>query len=160
MLISGDQLNLVQFTLALCRLQVDGKISQKSDGNLYNRDEIVDKYFYASNAGMLKVLAKMGISTLASYKGAQIFEGLGLATEVVQRCFKGTPSRIEGATFEMLAEDTLRLHEIAFPPRFQPHGSADATALPNPGDYHWRLNGESLQVHPSKTPVMFDYSPF
>lgn len=100
------------------------------------------KFFYASTSGMLKVLAKMGISTLASYKGAQIFEALGLSTEVVSRCFKGTRSRVEGATFEMLARDTLRLHEVAFPSRQPPEGSADANALPNPGDYHWRKEGE------------------
>ncbi|CAI0449916.1 unnamed protein product [Linum tenue] len=84
---------------------------------------------------MMKVLAKMGISTLASYKGAQIFEALGLSSEVIEKCFAGTPSRVEGATFEMLARDSLRLHELAFP-------SAEAVALPNPGDYHWRKGGE------------------
>ena len=99
-------------------------------------------YFYASNSGMLKVLAKMGISTLASYKGAQIFEALGLSSEVVSRCFKGTPSRVEGATFEMLAKDALRLHIMAFPLRKAPEGSADANALPNSGDYSWRKDGE------------------
>jgi glutamate synthase (NADPH/NADH) len=123
------------------RLQIDGKIAPKKDGTLFNREEIVKKFFYASNSGMLKVLAKMGISTLASYKGAQIFEALGLSTEVVQRCFKGTPCRIEGATFEMLAQDMLRMHSIAFPARLLPDGSADALALPNPGDYHWRYKG-------------------
>lgn len=143
---------MVSWRPCLCelRLQIDGKISPKHDGKLYNREEIVAKYFKAVNNGMLKVLAKMGISTLASYKGAQIFEALGLATEVVQRCFKGTPSRIEGATFEMLALDTLRMHDIAFPARLLPDGGADATALPNPGDYHWRLNGtffDSYYLH-------------
>lgn len=123
------------------RLQIDGKIAPKKDGSLFSREEIVKKYFYASNSGMLKVLAKMGISTLASYKGAQIFEALGLSTEVVQRCFKGTPCRIEGATFEMLAHDMLYNHNLAFPARLLPEGSADAVALPNPGDYHWRYKG-------------------
>ncbi|KAG0576679.1 hypothetical protein KC19_5G099100 [Ceratodon purpureus] len=127
---------------SIYRLQVDGKVAPKKDGSLYSREEIVAKYFYASNSGMLKVLAKMGISTLASYKGAQIFEALGLSTEVVQRCFKGTPSRIEGATFEMLARDMLRMHNLAFPARLLPDGSADALALSNPGDYYWRLRGE------------------
>lgn len=123
------------------RLQLDGKIAPKRDGTLYNREEVVAKYFKASNSGMLKVLAKMGISTLASYKGAQIFEALGLASEVVQRCFKGTPNRIEGATFDMLALDMLRMHNLAFPARLLPHGSADALALPDPGAYYWRLRG-------------------
>ncbi|XP_042440891.1 glutamate synthase 1 [NADH], chloroplastic isoform X1 [Zingiber officinale] len=125
---------------AIWRLQIDGKIPPKEDGEFHSREDLVKKYFKASNYGMMKVLAKMGISTLASYKGAQIFEGLGLSSEVIQKCFKGTPSRVEGATFEMLAGDALRLHELAFPTRSLPLCSADA--LPNPGDYHWRKGGE------------------
>jgi glutamate synthase (NADPH/NADH) len=127
---------------AIFRLQIDGKIVPKRDGKLHSRDEVLKKYFYASNSGMLKVLAKMGISTLASYKGAQIFEALGLSSEVVDRCFKGTRSRVEGATFAMLAQDTIRLHDMAFPSRLAPLGSADANAIPNPGDYSWRKDGE------------------
>lgn len=124
------------------RLQVDGKIPTKEDGNFHSREDLVKKYFKASNYGMMKVLAKMGISTLASYKGAQIFEALGLSSEVIEKCFKGTPSRVDGATFEMLARDTLRLHELAFPRRALPPGSAESVSLPNPGDYHWRKGGE------------------
>lgn len=127
---------------AICRLQVDGKIPPKVNGEFHTKDELVKKYFKASNYGMMKVLAKMGISTLASYKGAQIFEALGLSSEVIERCFAGTPSRVEGATFKMLASDALHLHELAFPGRTLPPGSAEAIALPNPGDYHWRKGGE------------------
>ncbi|PQQ04249.1 glutamate synthase [Prunus yedoensis var. nudiflora] len=127
---------------AIWRLQVDGKIPPKANGVIYSKDELVKKYFKASNYGMMKVLAKMGISTLAPYKGAQIFEALGLSSEVIERCFAGTPSRVEGATFEMLARDELHMHELAFPSRTFPPGSAEAVALPNPGDYHWRKGGE------------------
>ncbi|XP_041013911.1 glutamate synthase 1 [NADH], chloroplastic-like isoform X4 [Juglans microcarpa x Juglans regia] len=127
---------------AIWRLQVDGKIPTKSSGEFHSKEELVRKYFKASNYGMMKVLAKMGISTLASYKGAQIFEALGLSSEVIERCFAGTPSRVEGATFEMLACDTLHLHELAFPSRGFPPKSAEAVALSNPGDYHWRKGGE------------------
>ncbi|KAF1871443.1 hypothetical protein Lal_00020236 [Lupinus albus] len=127
---------------AILRLQVDGKIPPKAGGELYSKDELVKQYFKASNYGMMKVLAKMGISTLASYKGAQIFEALGLSSEVIEKCFAGTPSRVEGATFEMLARDALQLHELAFPSRAFSPGSAEAVALPNPGDYHWRKGGE------------------
>ncbi|KAJ8649519.1 hypothetical protein MRB53_002542 [Persea americana] len=90
----------------------------------------------------------MGISTLASYKGAQIFEAVGLSSEAIQRCFKGTSSRVEGATFEMLARDALQLHELAFPSRALPHGSAEAVALPNPGDYHWRKGAKYISMIP------------
>ncbi|XVE58387.1 hypothetical protein DITRI_Ditri04bG0165800 [Diplodiscus trichospermus] len=127
---------------AIWRLQVDGKIPPKSSGEFHSKDELVKKYFKASKYGMMKVLAKMGISTLASYKGAQIFEALGLSSEVIEKCFAGTPSRVEGATFEMLAHDALNLHELAFPTRAPAPGSAEAVALPNPGDYHWRKGGE------------------
>ncbi|XP_029149773.1 glutamate synthase [NADH], amyloplastic isoform X3 [Arachis hypogaea] len=127
---------------AIWRLQVDGRIPPKASGEFYSKDELVKKYFKASNYGMMKVLAKMGISTLASYKGAQIFEALGLSSEVIEKCFAGTPSRVEGATFEMLARDALQLHALAFPTRVFSPGSAEAVALPNPGDYHWRKGGE------------------
>ncbi len=65
--------------------------------------------------GMLKVMAKMGISTLQSYKGAQIFEALGLDDEVIDRCFAGTASRIQGVGFDVLAEEALRRHGSAIP---------------------------------------------
>ncbi|PWA86403.1 glutamate synthase [Artemisia annua] len=127
---------------AIWRLQADGKIPPKSNGDFHTKEELVKKYYKASHYGMQKVLAKMGISTLASYKGAQIFEAVGLSTEVMERCFAGTPSRVEGATFEALAGDALQLHSLGFPTREYPPNSAEAVALPNPGDYHWRKGGE------------------
>ncbi|KAK1392238.1 Glutamate synthase (NADH) [Heracleum sosnowskyi] len=127
---------------AIWRLQVDGKIPPKSSGEFHSKEELVRKYYEASQYGMMKVLAKMGISTLASYKGAQIFEAVGLSSEVMERCFAGTPSRVEGATFEALAHDALHLHDLAFPSRALPPTSAESVALPNPGDYHWRKGGE------------------
>jgi len=93
---------------------------------------------------MLKVMAKMGISTLQSYKGAQIFEAVGLATEVIDRCFAGTASRIEGAGIQRLAEDALSRHAKGFPAN-----ERDRTAdLSNPGDYHWRAGGERHMWNP------------
>lgn len=92
----------------------------------------------AINASVLKVMAKMGISTIASYKGAQIFEALGLAAPVVDACFAGTPSRIGGIGFEGLAADALAQHDLAFGGIAFPEGTADAYALPDPGDYHYR----------------------
>ncbi|KAL4557008.1 hypothetical protein LXL04_035178 [Taraxacum kok-saghyz] len=127
---------------AIWRMQVDGKLPPKSNGDFHSKQELVKKYYKASHYGMQKVLAKMGISTLASYKGAQIFEAVGLSTEVMERCFAGTPSRVEGATFEALAGDALQLHDLGFPTRAYPPNSAEAVALPNPGDYHWRKGGE------------------
>jgi glutamate synthase (NADPH/NADH) len=71
------------------------------------------RFARAVGVGLLKVMAKMGISTLASYKGAQIFEALGLADDVVWSCFRGTVSRIGGAGFSRLGADALQLHAAA-----------------------------------------------
>ena len=90
-------------------------------------------------------MAKMGISTLQSYKGAQIFEAVGLSSEVIDRCFVGTASRIEGAGLERLAKDALSRHAKGFP-----KGDHDRVAdLPNPGDYHWRAGGERHMWNPT-----------
>lgn len=104
----------------------------------YDDDKIVASYRKAVAKGMLKVMAKMGISTLQSYKGAQIFEALGLKDEVIQKCFFGTASRIQGVTFDLLAEETTRRHRLGFPD----HPEDKTRALPNLGEYHWRAEGE------------------
>ncbi len=101
-------------------------------------DDIVAAYRKAVAKGMLKVMAKMGISTLQSYKGAQIFEAVGLRDEVVDRCFAGTASRIQGVSFEVLATECLRRHDIAYPENNTPASDT----LPNNGEFHWRANGE------------------
>jgi len=80
-------------------------------------ERLVGNYCKAMDEGMLKVLSKMGVSTLASYKGAQLFEALGIHEEVVAECFTGTASRVQGATFELLAMDAFEFHERAWPSR-------------------------------------------
>jgi glutamate synthase domain-containing protein 2 len=78
----------------------------------------VENYIKAMSKGMRKVFGKMGISTLESYKGAQIFECVGLAPEVIDRCFVGTSSRIKGAGFDILAEESASgRHELGYPAR-------------------------------------------
>ena len=105
---------------------------------LRDDDAVVAAYRKGVAKGMLKVMAKMGISTLQSYKGAQIFEALGLAEEVVERCFAGTPSRIRGVGFDVLATEALARHALGYPAR--PQDAEDF--LPNPGEFHWRAGGE------------------
>ena len=83
-------------------------------------------------------MAKMGISTLQSYKGAQIFEAVGLASSVIDQCFSGTTSRIEGADFAVLAEEMGRRHGLAYPER----ESQRLPVLNNPGEFHWRRGGD------------------
>lgn len=82
-------------------------------------------------------MAKMGISTLQSYKGAQIFEAVGLGSDVVAKCFHNTGSRLEGATFEILADEILGRHKLAYDA-----ANCDNLVLRNPGFYHWRKGGE------------------
>lgn len=101
-------------------------------------DDVSRLYRKAVAKGMLKVMAKMGISTLRSYKGAQIFEAIGLAQEVVTRCFQGTASRIQGVDFEVLASELLRRHALGFPDRDE----VRLPILPNDGQFHWRADGE------------------
>ncbi|EIE24001.1 glutamate synthase, NADH-dependent [Coccomyxa subellipsoidea C-169] len=134
----------------LAALREDGKLkADESD------DALATKYIKAINASVLKVMAKMGISTIASYKGAQIFEALGLAKPVVDACFAGTPSRIGGIGFEGLAADALAQHALAFSGTAFPEGTADAYALPDPGDYHYRAaNNEKHEVHLNDPMVM------
>jgi len=101
--------------------------------------QIIDNYKHATDNGILKVMSKMGISCLASYKGAQIFEALGLHNSVVDKCFLGTASRVQGATFELLAMDAIEYHERGYPSR----DIVKARGLPETGEYHWRDGGEA-----------------
>src|SRR5207237_5969443 len=73
------------------------------------------KFRAAAEKGLLKILSKMGISTLSSYCGAQIFEALGLGAEVIDRCFTGTVSTIGGIGFAEIAEDVLARQRAAYP---------------------------------------------
>eukprot|EP00092_Neocalanus_flemingeri_P019929 GFUD01021587.1.p1 GENE.GFUD01021587.1~~GFUD01021587.1.p1 ORF type:complete len:2149 (+),score=589.84 GFUD01021587.1:113-6559(+) len=98
---------------------------------------VFDNYAAAVERGISKVMAKMGISTLQSYKGAQIFEAVGLSGEVIDKCFTGTASRIGGVNFDILLEESLQRHEIAFG-----ENECDSRILRNPGFFHWRSGGE------------------
>eukprot|EP01137_Pigoraptor_chileana_P031728 Opistho-2@20010 len=103
-------------------------------------------YIKSLQTGMMKVMAKMGISTLQGYKGAQIFEAVGVGSDVMDKCFSGTASRIGGIDFAVIAKEALARHDLAYPGRF----AAVATlALPNPGDYHWRDGGEQHMNSPA-----------
>jgi glutamate synthase (ferredoxin) len=103
----------------------------------------VRNYIKGLNKGILKVMAKMGISTLQSYCGAQIFEAIGLDHDLVLKYFTGTASRVEGIGIDVLAEEVARRHAQAFPSR--PVGGAE---LDWGGEYQWRRDGEFHQVNP------------
>ena len=94
------------------------------------------KFRAAAEKGLLKILSKMGISTLSSYCGAQIFEALGLGAEVIDRCFTGTVSTIGGIGFAEIAEDVLARQRAAYPETPTPD------ALPDHGRVRYRRDGE------------------
>ena len=108
-------------------------------------------YIKAVDKGILKILSKMGISTLQSYRGAQIFEALGLADEVVERCFSGTVSRIGGAGFEALADETISRHREAYA-----HGESSPNYLATAGIYQWKRDGEFHLWNPSSIASLQD----
>ena len=89
--------------------------------------------------GVLKVMSKMGISTIASYTGAQVFEAIGLSQEVIDEYFTGTTSRLGGVGIEVLAHETINRHHIAYPPGGEVPGTK---RLPIGGEYQWRREGE------------------
>ncbi len=131
----ADAINPYLAFESLWQARGDGLLDDK---RFSGDDKVVAGYRKAVAKGMLKVMAKMGISTLQSYKGAQIFEAIGLRDEVVDRCFAGTASRVQGVNFDVLAEETLRRHALGYPERPEER----QPSLPNPGEFHWRAEGE------------------
>jgi glutamate synthase domain-containing protein 2/glutamate synthase domain-containing protein 1/glutamate synthase domain-containing protein 3 len=99
-------------------------------------------YTKAVNKGLLKIMSKMGISTLQSYCGAQVYEAVGLSRRLVDRHFRGTSSPLGGVDLDVIAEDTLRRHRAAFADRA-------ASRLANGGDYHFRADGERHAWNPA-----------
>ncbi len=108
-----------------------------------SKEEALENYKNAINDGLLKIFSKMGISTLQSYQGAQIFEAVGLNQRVINRSFKGTISRIHGIDFNGIAREVIIRHKEAFPKQKKPWSS-----LPNPGKYQWTLRGETHLFNP------------
>src|SRR5260370_11812285 len=98
----------------------------------------------ARGKGLLKRFSKMGISTLQSYQGAQIFEAIGLSRSLVEKYLTGTSSRIEGIGIEVLAREALMKHQFAM----QPPNESD-TELRVGGEYQYRVRGERHQLNPT-----------
>jgi glutamate synthase (NADPH) large chain len=106
-------------------------------------DELKKNYVKAVNDGLLKVFSKMGISTLQSYLGAQIFEIIGLGNEVVEKYFTGSVSRIGGLSLDEIAQETLAKHFFAFSKK-----DRAAERLPVGGLYQWKRKGEFHLFNP------------
>jgi glutamate synthase domain-containing protein 2/glutamate synthase domain-containing protein 1/glutamate synthase domain-containing protein 3 len=105
--------------------------------------EALNNYLKATHKGLLKIISKMGISTVRSYCGAQIFEAVGLGKAFIEKYFTATVSRIGGIGIETVAEETLRRHRSAFP-----EGNVYDSMLDEGGFYHWRKDGEHHQLNP------------
>jgi glutamate synthase (ferredoxin) len=100
-------------------------------------------YVKAATKGVIKVASKIGISTIQSYRGAQIFEAIGLNQSVIDKYFTWTASRIEGADLEIIAKEAILRHSHAFPDR-----PANGHTLDVGGEYQWRKNGEAHLFSP------------
>ncbi len=108
-----------------------------------SREEAFDHYIKAINNGLLKIFSKMGISTFQSYHGAQIFEAVGLSSHVMNWCFTGTVSRIEGLDFDDLAREALVKHKLAYPGK-----GVEVKPLGEGGIYQWKRRGEAHLFNP------------
>ncbi|HXQ25413.1 MAG TPA: glutamate synthase large subunit [Candidatus Acidoferrales bacterium] len=106
-------------------------------------DKVFKRYMKSVDKGLLKTFSKMGISTLQSYQGAQIFEAIGLNRALIERYFTGTSSRIEGVGIEVLALEALLKHEFAMQPP-----SESETELRVGGEYQYRVRGERHLLNP------------
>jgi glutamate synthase (NADPH) large chain len=106
-------------------------------------DDAKKNYIKAANKSIIKVASKMGISTVQSYRGAQIFEAVGISTGVIDKYFTGTASRIQGVTLETIARESLARHHRGFPPI-----DVEGNVLDNGGQYQWRRDGEYHMWNP------------
>ncbi|MEM7077256.1 MAG: glutamate synthase large subunit [Pseudomonadota bacterium] len=138
----ADAINPYLAFEALWNSRAEGRLDKAA--HITDDEDVVAAYKKAVAKGMLKVMAKMGISTLQSYKGAQIFEAVGLASEVIHKCFTGIASRVEGVGFSVLGEEMQRRHQLGFPDR----NVIPLNVLPNPGDFHWRRHGDTHMWDP------------
>jgi glutamate synthase (NADPH/NADH) large chain len=115
----------------------------KKLGHGHDVKQLTKNYIKAVNDGLLKVFSKMGISTLQSYQGAQIFEIIGLNRSVVDQYFTGATSRIEGMGIDEIAKEALAKHHFAFTKKTQP-----IERLPIGGIYEWKRKGEFHLFNP------------
>jgi len=143
---SGDTWEIHHFAI-LCAFGADAVypyLALQTIAQIAEKPTVAKKlqknYMQAVNKGLLKVMSKLGISTLQSYKGAQTFEAIGISSEVIDTCFKGTTSRIEGMDFQQIQRELAAKHDYVFQ-----HPSA---AIPDMGIYQWRRDGEFHLFNP------------
>ncbi len=140
-LLIGYGASAVNPYLAIETLEDQAQRGRLPNGTTF--ETALKNYKKAINKGLLKVFSKMGISTLQSYRGAQVFEAIGLNKAVVERYFTGTPSRIEGVGLDVLAREAKLKHEFAMQPL-----ADSATELDFGGSYQFRVRGEYHLLNP------------
>ena len=144
---SGEPRETMHFALllgyganAVCPYLAFRSIVEMKKDNLIPNDmtleQSIDNYINAIKKGLLKTLSKMGISTLRSYKAAQIFEAIGVSKIIIDKHFTGTASRIGGVDYDIIAKEVLLRHEKAFPE------NEDPKPLEYGGMFHYRKNGD------------------
>ena len=126
-----------------------GVLGEETDGATAQKN-----YIKATHKGLLKIISKMGISTIHSYRGAQIFEAVGLGQELIDRFFTWTPSRVGGIGLEEVETDVMRRHRSAYP-KAVADGHAD---LEQGGGYAWRRDGEYHMWNPDTIAKLQDAS--
>ncbi len=140
-LLMGYGASAVNPYLALATVQ---DLADRGELNGTKPDYAVKNFIKANEKGLLKVMSKMGISTVQSYQGAQIFEAVGLNQDFIDQYFTWTPSRVEGIGLDVVEQEQLQRHRFAFPPH-----EVDATLdLDAGGAYQWRRHGEVHQWNP------------
>ncbi|MBF0532381.1 MAG: glutamate synthase large subunit [Candidatus Omnitrophica bacterium] len=138
----GYGANAVNPYLALETIQQEVEKGVYPPGLTYY--DALKNYVKSTRKGLLKIISKMGISTIQSYCGAQIFEAVGLNEEFVEQYFTATPSRIGGIGIDTIAREVLLRHEAAFPREEKRQDQM----LDVGGDYQWRISGEYHQINP------------
>src|ERR1700736_100953 len=124
-------------------------------GEAATYDKVTRSYKVAIEKGLLKIMSKMGISVIDSYRGAQIFEAIGISSELIEKCFTGTPSKIEGIGVAEIATETLTRHRKAFLRAVsEENGTLE---LGDPGYYRFRRRGG---VHAITPPVIKSFHAF
>ena len=108
-----------------------------------SKEKAISNFNDATAKGILKVMNKIGISTLNSYRGSQIFEALGLKTNFINKYFKNTPTRIEGVGLYVIEKEISQRIKHAF------SSSSDFVSIKTGGDYRWRRDGESHMLNPN-----------
>ena len=134
----ANAINPYLVTETIIDLQKKNKLDSETPS-----DTLFENYRKGVNGGLLKIFSKMGISTLQSYHGAQIFEALGISKSVVDKYFTGTVSRIQGLTIDDIAKEVLIRHRVGYPTREIPIQMLDVG-----GVYQWKQRGEKHLFNP------------